>query len=487
MVAERALGPYERYSLARTRAGVAPVVAVTALLDGAKVDPARLSHAIQTLLAKYALLSCSVANAATGEPHFRRSAVEARDVLVEGPEVGRDAGDALLAALGAGVEFDVEKAPLWRVWHSAAGAQGQIRLTLAVHHVLSDGTSTRNIFAHLLRALREPPTGDEPVEAELAPSLEDTVDVRPSMLTLVKTVVEELVLLKLPSFLRPAPSPVVFPNPPLLSPYLQPTALKVLSLPAPVVARLKATAKARDIATLHPVLYTAALAALSSSLSARDAASRADEIVGDSPISLRDPSAGHPAITGNYVCSLSTAHGPAAPSATAFWASCAAYATRLADPAARADAKGGMGLLAYVPNGAAGSGGAQDARTGFDVWMEEKLHSERPYGASFEVSNLGVLPPTGWEGEGGIDEVYWAQAAMAVGPALAINPIAVRGGNLAITLTYRAGTVEEATVAAFWRSFERVLRRLAEGNDADGATFKDLASEAEWVGRMPAP
>ncbi|BGP38956.1 hypothetical protein JCM10450v2_002913 [Rhodotorula kratochvilovae] len=472
MTAERALGPYERYSLARARAGVAPVVAVTALLDAANVDVATVTKAIQTLIARYALLRCSVADAVTTTPRFQRRAVEASEVLDEDAEVGKDVDEALLAALEAGVELDVEKAPLWRVWLSAADSQGRRRVTLAVHHVLSDGSSTRNIFAELLKHICEPSTDGVTVDATPAPSLEETVDVRPSKLTLAKVIFNELLAPKLPSFLRPAPAAPIFPNPPLQPPYLQPTALKSLSLPGALVTRLKATAKARGVATLHPVLYTAALAALSTSL---PPSAQSSTLVCDSPISLRDPSAGHPSITGNYVCSLTTSHGAPSPS-SAFWASCASYAARLADPAARAEARGGMGMLAYVPDAPAGV----DGRTGFDGWMAEKLRAKRPWSASFEVSNLGVLPLTGWEGaEGGLDEVHWAQTGMALGPALAINPIAVRGANLAITLTYRAGAVDEATVSTFWRAFERVLRRLAEDEIPEGPTFEELVGEAE--------
>lgn len=420
MAQERILGPYERFSLARSLVGVAPVVAFTALLPSSHppVESAQVAQAVTELLARHPLLSCSVAGATTAQPRFRRHEVRPEDVLVESAETGRVVDEALLDALEAVKDAGVEPAPLWRVWLSGSDQQGRRRLTVAVHHVLSDGSSTRNLFAELLSLVRAPVPSSEKKTGEalsLAPTLEATVDVRPSTLSLVKVLFSEFVAPRLPSLFCPSP-PTVFPNPPIVPPYLQQTALKHLALSPAAVARLKACARAHGIATLHPVLYIAALAALS------NAAPPGTAIHGESPISLRDPAVGHPSIGGNYVCSLSTTHGAPDPRAP-FWQSCAAYAARLADPDERAGAKGGMGMLAYVPDGPVEDEDGQQ-RTRFDMWMEEKLEAAEPWSASFEVSNLGVLPVTGWEGDGEEDalgEVYWAQAGMALGPALAIN------------------------------------------------------------------
>ncbi|KPV77334.1 uncharacterized protein RHOBADRAFT_64472 [Rhodotorula graminis WP1] len=135
-----------------------------------------------------------------------------------------------------------------------------------------------------------------------------------------------------------------------------------------------------------------------------------------------------------------------------------------------------MGMLAYVPDGPErGAGESAPARTRFDAWMEGVLKADKPWSATFEVSNLGVLPATGWEGDGGLDEVLWAQAGMALGPAFAVNPIAVRGGSLGITLTWRSGTVDETTVADIWEAYGRALRGLADGEGVEEATFEGVA------------
>ncbi|GAA5894003.1 hypothetical protein JCM8208_001305 [Rhodotorula glutinis] len=429
MSSKRTLGPYERFSLARSLAGVAPVVAVTALLPADRVDSTQIASAIDSLLAEYPLLSCAVADVATTEPRFERAAVTASDVLIELVDSPASPARALLDALEAIKDNGVEQAPLWRVWLSAAEEQGGRRVTLAVHHVLSDGSSTRNIFAELLSRTRAPRAAEQhdPAPA-LPPTLEESVDG---------------------------------------------TSLKHLSLPSPSLARLNAAAKAHGVATLHPVLYIAFLAALST------VAPRRTTLIGQSPMSLRNADgAPHPPISGNYVCSLETSHGEPAPT-TPFWDACATYGARIVDPAERARAKGEMGFLGFLPNEPhVGADESAPQRTTFDAWMENVLRSDEPWKATFEVSNLGVLPATGWEGDGGLDEVLWAQAGMALGPAFAVNAIAVRGGSLAISLTWRSGTVDEATVTAIWEAYERALRRLADGEGAEDATFEDVARAA---------
>ncbi|GAA5851957.1 hypothetical protein JCM9279_007038 [Rhodotorula babjevae] len=471
MPTERILGSYERFSLARSLAGVAPVVAVTALLPADRLDPTQFATAIDSLLAEYPLLSCIVAAVTTTEPRFEPAPVTASNVLVDLADPPAEPPQALLAALEAVKDNGVEHAPLWRVWLSATDAHGWRRVTLAVHHVLSDGSSTRNIFAELLSRARTPRAA-EPLEPMpvLPPTLEDSVDVRPGLLALLKALFDLNVLDHIPSFLRFWQAYPTFPSPPLVPPYQQGTSLKHLSLPSSSLARLNAAAKAHGVATLHPVLYVAFLAALST------VAPRRTTLIGQSPMSLRNADrASHPPISGNYVCSLETSHGEPAP-LTPFWDACAAYGARIVDPAERARAKGEMGFLGLLPNEPhVGADEAAPQRTTFDTWMEDVLQSEEPWKATFEVSNLGVLPATGWEGDGGLDEVLWAQAGMALGPAFAVNAIAVRGGSLAMSMTWRLGTVDEATVAAIWEAYERALRRLADEEVAQDVTFEGVA------------
>lgn len=47
-----------------------------------------------------------------------------------------------------------------------------------------------------------------------------------------------------------------------------------------------------------------------------------------------------------------------------------------------------------------------------------------------------------------------------------------------MTMTWRSGTVDEASVTAIWEAYERALRKLAEEEVAQDATFEDVAKGA---------
>ncbi|GAA6029661.1 hypothetical protein JCM8097_000990 [Rhodosporidiobolus ruineniae] len=474
MTTLRPLGYYERFSLARTQSGVAPTVAFTAVVDPTSpIEDATVHRAIAVLLARYPLLSCTVADRTTTKPRFARNdALEPNDILAALPsDSTKNAEVALLAALEAGQTIDLDKGPLWRVWINDVG-EGCQRVTLAVNHCLSDGTGTRNLFSELLALLHSPV--DVPTKEEtLATSMEDTVDCTFGGLRLAKFVFSEVVLPNLPSFLRSLPPPV-FPNPLAAAPAENPSALRLLSLPLAVVAGLKAAGKANGVPTLHPVLYTVATAALASTASA-GASIPSLRIVGSTPFSLRDPSL-HPTCTGNYVAGYTSTDALPALLSERFWAKAAAYGKTLADPATKAEAAHRMGTLSLVPDGEILAADGKEARTKWESWVEEQLEKGE-YGESFEVSNLGVLPATGWEMDGKVEEVYWAQTASGWVASLQLNPVAVKNGALTFSVSYRKNAVPEETVERFWTTYEALLKKIADGQVGIEATFKELAGE----------
>ncbi|BGP31067.1 hypothetical protein JCM10296v2_002831 [Rhodotorula toruloides] len=451
----RPLGRTERYLLARAFAGVSPIVAITARLG--HCDENSVRAAVDSLLAQNPLLACYVADARTVTPRWAKiEGLKADDVVDESADDGQGGPeDVLSRAFGAGIDSTTGQKALWRVWLGPKDDEGGRRVTLLINHISADGTATRNLFAELLRFVRDGSASSNENVA-LAPTREDSIPIKPSLLTVAKVVFSDLVAPKVPALLRPAPPTTVFPNPPLVPPYLQPTAFRSLSLPASLVADLKAQAKSHGVSTLHPIIFAAGLA------SASVLAPEGTVVGGDSPISVRSAEYGHPSCSGNYIIDFTTIYDSSL-ATSSFWSTCRAYAERLVDPSVRHAAHEHIGLLAYVPDGPVPpSADAPEGKTKFDVWLEETLRKEHPYGATFEVSNLGVLPETGWEVEG-LKDVWWAQTAMARGAAFAINPITVRGGNLNLTLTYRHGVAEEATVDAFWAGYERALREIAAG------------------------
>lgn len=406
MVQSRRLGDYERFSLARSESRLAPIVAFTALLPSESCPTsAHLLQAAATLLDRYPLLRCGITDKNTSTPSFvYREELKPQDVIASGS--GGSHEEVLEAAIVAGQDFDIVNGPLWKIWSGEGG-----RVTLIVHHTVSDGTGTRNLFSLLLSLLRTPASVDSTTRpTSLPPTLEGTIDCKTPPFELIKTVFSAIVLPKLPAFLQPSPPPPTFLGPALLPPASQPTSLKLLCLPSSVVAGLKTAGKANGVNTLHPLIYTSALAVLSSLASspssADDGASSLVNIVGATPFSLRDPSLGHPAETsGNYVAGITVPHALPSLLSTSFWSAAQEYGATLSDPATKPAAAKRMGMLGLLSDMAG--------------WVKEEAAKER-YQETFEVSNLGVLPVTGWEEEG-LEEVYWAQTASAFVSALELN------------------------------------------------------------------
>ncbi|GAA5918512.1 hypothetical protein JCM1841_003274 [Sporobolomyces salmonicolor] len=480
----RPLGNYERYSLCRTNTGNAPIVVFTAVLPStpspAVLVRSRLLNAISQLLVRYPLLNCSVADPHTSHPCFRLRDDLTADQIVEerAAEEWLTAEDALLQGIEAGQGLDLEAGPLWKLWLGGKDDGSERRLVLIVSHIVSDGSGVRNLFAELLSLLHPaatPPAPDS-TTGGFPPTLESTVDLRPSTLHLVRTVFSQLIVPRLPFFIRPK-APSIWPNPPLCPPCDQPTALKSLTLPTFVARGLSTTSKSHSVSTLHPLLYTAALSAIACSVS--PSSSAPFQLLGLTPISLRSPAVDHPSATGNYVSSAEQLHSLLSPSTTFFWPLCRSYAAHLALPSTRQAAKEAMGMLAYIPNGDASvrderPGRVLKQRTGWEQWLEEGMRKDEPWNGSFEVSNLARLPSTGWEAEG-LKGVCWAQTGSASGAGLQLNAVSA-GGDLAITVTWRKGTIDEGAVDRIWATYEQLLRRLAVDDVAEEATLADLVS-----------
>ncbi|GAA5839492.1 hypothetical protein JCM11251_002740 [Rhodosporidiobolus azoricus] len=493
MAALRPLGPYERYSLARAHVGVPPTVAFTALLPLAAFrcrspsDSTPPVHAaVNSLLDRYTLLRCGVTDRTTTKPRYIfHDGLTAEQVVGEGP-TGSDASTA--AALEAAMEcgarlvegvgtsdagFDLTNGPLWRVWVGSNGENGQRRLTLIVHHVISDGTSTRNIMSELLALMRDPPENEKPRVEGVPPTFEQSYDTRPDPSGALSPPPQDG---QLPLYLGTA----------LVPPRARPSSLKLLSLPSQLVDGLKRFGKANGVQTLHPTLYYAAVTAMASTFTSSSTSSDPSgsspsfRIIGCTPYSFRNPALGHPFSTGNYVASHFQSDTFPNLSSTSFWSTCSSFAKVLGDPASKAAGLQVRGRLSLVPDGEVQATAETPARTRWEDWVEEAA-DQGQWGQTLELSNLGVLPPTGWEGDG-LDEVYWVQASSATNAAVNLSPVAVKGGALTITCTYRKCAVDEDTVSRFWRAFEGLLCLLAEGGIEAGQTIEEVA--ARFAGRV---
>lgn len=197
--------------------------------------------------------------------------------------------------------LDVRAGPLWHTTLYVADSNAPASLVLTIHHVLSDGVGSRNLLSELLRLLAQPSpiaAKHDVARAVAPPTLEATVDVRPSWMHLVHVVLAELLFPRLPAWLRPQPR-LVWPNPPRVKAQTRPPRVAFLRIAAAEVTGLKTAAKAHGVCTLHPLLLAVSLYAL------WNAAGRPQRVQMDAstPTAERKPALGHPLCTGNYVSS----------------------------------------------------------------------------------------------------------------------------------------------------------------------------------------
>lgn len=458
----RRLGNWERFTLAQANVDCPATVSFLATFPPAPpqtgsslqpvehpVNPTSAKLAIIHLLHEFPLLRSGIAGGRTRTPSFRvRDDTTAEDVLVIAPDEGKSEAEVIDEQANDGLSFDGSRGPLWRVvlYVPAGGGGGDgrgagPRLCLTMSHLISDGVGMRNTFHRLLTLLHpdnQPGLATLPeVVSALPPTLEQSVDVTLTLGAMFRLARDELVKPKL-RILFPRRRLKLVPYPPPCS--HQPVKTSLLRLAPASTAALKALAKSHGLATLHPLLQGAILAAivLASPAASRLKPAEKANLTSVTAISLRDPKLGHPDLNGNYISALQMDH-PVAPDGD-FFALCRAYATRLVSPSGRAAAKHLMGALSLVPDpkpkkvkpGTLDKRGRKVyPRTGYDEYMRERRDGEQFVESDVTITNLTVLPETGWEGSEGF-RVCWGQTVGPFEPPLTVSVLTSAGGEMAI-------------------------------------------------------
>ncbi|GAA5880746.1 hypothetical protein JCM16303_004336 [Sporobolomyces ruberrimus] len=483
MTTQRSLGLYERYALAMSGLGHAPAVAVSCLLPTSSgLNSTNLLAAITALHRQEPHLRSEVTDSRTIEPKFyTNDDIEPERVLVERIGVAHSAEQALLDAMEELVALDVTQAPLWRVWtYEADPETNDRRLVVGIHHLLADGTAAKNLFTDFLALLRSPSSREESNDIPCPPTLESTIDLRPSWRTLLRTGLSEFVLPKLPSFLRPRTVPC-WPNPAVVPPIDQPTATKLFFLDSNLASSLSSIPKSLyNVQTLHPTLLLAAVTAISNTVLSTPNSPQAVDVVSQTPISLRSPSLSHPFLCSNYVTTiphLLRSITPSYLSSTSFWSLTRSIATHLRSPTQLQLSKESLGMLAYVSPGDPHKVLSEGEKTEWENWLEGRMKgNSSPWKGSLEFSNLGRIDRRGeideWLHEG-MKEVCWAQPASCGGNALQFNAISC-GGLLSVSLTWRKDAIDQTVVDTLWRSFEAILTKIARGEVTEETTLADL-------------
>lgn len=279
-----------------------------------------------------------------------------------------------------GIELDVHDVkPLWRVFVARLRAGNDILVGVVGHHALFDGSAIlavgRTLVASLAQSLPGTPT---PVEVVLPatpapvlhPALEQLVAVAPSTLALVRTIVNELVIPRLPALVRS-----FLPAPPLMwagsneSPRPRGRHHRTLSVPPARVDALLAACRAQGV-TITSFLHAALAAAIRP---------LADGLPFESVTNVdarRLFAERGPAGAGSYV---GVVYATVLGSTTlAVWEEARAHHARMRAPGALRGSVRDWGMLAYVPD---------KADDDWPAFFRAKVAG--PKTAAFELSNLG--------------------------------------------------------------------------------------------------
>ncbi|KDE09548.1 hypothetical protein, variant [Microbotryum lychnidis-dioicae p1A1 Lamole] len=382
--------------------------------------------------------------------------------------------------------MDVSVGPLWKMLHH--DRKDEQSIVLVVHHTLSDGLGSKNLFAQLIQRATRPDETQVQIPSLLIPfehipqSQEQSV---PGLRRLHWSFMAGIMWAEVIRPFRPfrliaSKRATVLPNPPLVPPYQQLTELRIIRSPNELMARIKARARAKGVSTLHPVLLTALFASLLSYRNDRNDANDLliDEILLKTPVLVRDAALGHPITTGNYIATISTPPSfKAATLSTGFYSLTRSCASHISSPAERTRAEQMMLTLSLIPDPASAAEAPVEQGTGWETWLREKMENEvGTWSCTIDVSNLGVFPVPKDVAEE-IEVLGWAQPGSAIGAAIGTNIMSspASGCELVVTLSYRRGTIKDALLDHVCGNFPRVLERLGRLDDSDeGVTLADL-------------
>lgn len=264
---------------------------------------------VQLLLAAHAILSCHVHDGQSRTPRFARGvgsgAVTAGEIVqLLQQDGGEDITieDVLSQELQqAGPLADMAQAPLWSVKVRSLGTSNSSLVSLTTHHVLNDGRGSAALFRAILSNSSDDAGLDTSLSQSLPPVSDSFLPIRPSWSYMVPIVFQELIVPRLPLFLRPyflsKPSwPTTLPI--RTKPLMAPKRLRRVSL-FDAVPRLKRLGNVNGVKTINTIVHTAAAVA---SYIVADAAVQLDS---STAISERGFKEGLPSIGGNFVSSVS--------------------------------------------------------------------------------------------------------------------------------------------------------------------------------------
>jgi hypothetical protein len=428
-----------------------------------------IEHAVAQAILAHPILQVGIKDEHTKEPYFVHLPTVDLSQIVRWENVGTEAdrNDALCRILGdrhSTLWPDIAHRPgyevvvLRRSPNASSKAEKDLTLDIifAWHHALGDGTSGAIFHRTLIDALNKPsplpPFSPSThiltlTRTPLVPPQESLINFHISWTFLLKVVWGEFA----PSFLRPAAEPIWTGKP--VTPDHNTTRVRLITFPAATVSSLLAQTRKKST-TLTPLLHILVLY----SLSRRIPQTAGSGFTSTTPISLRRhiPISGpvNPDTTmGVIICADSHLF----PSSTVdqlranpsdesrIWSLTSTLGAELKAKVASLPADDSVGMLPWV--------------TDFHKRWLDRLGKQREM--TWEVSNIGAID-MGTGGDWKVQRMVFSQSQSVAGAAIGVSAVAVRGSELAVTLAWQEGIVEEEVVDGVAGDLERWLTGLAD-------------------------
>lgn len=476
---------HERYSLVRRQIGTPSVLSyVATFYKNAESVPSlqELRQRVALLVKVYPNLRCRVEHIPTNKPilqamPFLEDTVFSRVIekTIHSNKLESTAQAALTECLAWGSTFNPDTGDLWKIGRFINETNGEIAIVLSADHIIGDGKGTLMLLARLLSRADIPTY----YASKLAPALEERVNVKPAFATLVKVIVQALLVPKLPvwavpAFLKSKPywpfdCPDVAKSSEHKSALQAEIGILVSGWTASQVGRVRsAIAKNASSTSIHTIISACVLAALwiTEAGEVDGTSGRDTRVKLTTPTSERDQALGHPDMLGNYVGAFDTEMQLS--SSSDFLQILAQYNEEMRARVASKSPSTSWGLLDYIDDPDTSS--SQSGLNGWETFFLEKATSKEPFSGSIEVSNVGLAPMSEEGTRSHIKSIDWMQTPPAIGSAIAMNVVGCRGansedkqGDLKFSLTWRKDSVAGDRLSQVWvGNFKKVLEALPE-------------------------
>ncbi|KEQ86490.1 hypothetical protein M438DRAFT_343939 [Aureobasidium pullulans EXF-150] len=484
-------GMQERFELAEAQCGFLPLITIIGFLSVAGTHELRmtLEENIQTLTTTHPILRAIIINRLTRRPEWKEMDVvpTTQEILDADTSIAMSVEEVIVQEDKKGALLNLDTGPLWRVAiyeQESSGVGRGCYIALSICHIVTDGSGALELYRQLFRTRKGSDTNMVKDLVPIPPRAEDTVDLRPSLVTALKAFVQEIGVKVLPSALQryvekiPAwPAQNTSPIDPI-SPKVNRIALELGSNKS-LVRELKSFGKIGGTGTLQSVLNTAAIIALTAAIDTSDGLTALGT---ETPISLRSRDLGHPPFGGNYTALAEFILSPEAIRSQSVSDVLSAYGECLHTPHGLEEARSRAGMLQLIPDipylvsptFKIQNQRVQPPPTGWESFLNQQAASRNPYRNSFAISNLGLFDSTAHPELAG---VWFCQSPMPWGVALYLDvvgytvrgPPEIDGGvetELGIIISYFEGAVSGNTIDNFCKYFVRALELFAAAGNS---------------------